>query len=141
MFLNRQSAGAEMTTVEDFGDLKPRRRTDGSTRALTRSWRIGDVTVTKIVEHELVVDLRAALPKADHAKLLALPWLQPHFLTPDGLAIMSFHALLIAAPGKRILVDTCLGNHKELSMISPVLSQLQGPFLEVIWDGAFAREN
>jgi glyoxylase-like metal-dependent hydrolase (beta-lactamase superfamily II) len=130
-----------MTALKDDGDLKPRRRTDGSTRALTRSWRIGDITVTKIVEHELVVDLRAALPKADRAALLALPWLQPHFLTPDGLAIMSFHALLIAAPGKRILVDTCMGNHKELSMISPVLSQLQGPFLEDLASAGFAREN
>lgn len=127
--------------AEDSGDLKPRRRTDGSTRALNRSWRVGDVTITKLVESELVVDLQAALPKATRAALLALPWLQPHFLTPDGLGIMSFHALVVDAPGKRVLVDTCMGNHKELSAISPALHQMQGPFLEDLAAAGFARDS
>jgi glyoxylase-like metal-dependent hydrolase (beta-lactamase superfamily II) len=54
---------------------------------------------------------------------------------------MSFHALVVDAPGKRILVDTCMGNHKELSMISPVLHQLQGPFLDDLAAAGFARDS
>src|SRR5262249_35656837 len=119
-----------MASVEEIDDQKPRLRTKNGARHLNRSWKIGDVTITKIVEHEGGGELLAALPKGDRAQLLALPWLQPHFLTPDGLAIMSFHALVVDAPGKRIVVDTCMGNQKELSIISPIFSQLQGPFLE-----------
>jgi glyoxylase-like metal-dependent hydrolase (beta-lactamase superfamily II) len=130
-----------MASVEEVDDLKPRLRTKDGTRHLNRTWRIGDVTITKIVESEVVVDLRAALPQADRARMLALPWLQPHFLTPEGLAIMSFHALVVDAPGKRILVDTCMGNHKDLSIISPIFSQLQGPFLEDLAAAGYPRES
>ncbi len=130
-----------MGTVLDDQDLKPQRRTEGSTTFLNRSWRIGDVTVTKIVESELVVDLRAALPKAERAAMLGLPWLQPDFMTPEGLAIMSFHALVVDTPTKRILVDTCMGNGKDLAMISDQLHEMQGPFLADLAAAGFPRES
>jgi glyoxylase-like metal-dependent hydrolase (beta-lactamase superfamily II) len=94
------------------------------------TWRVGDVSITKIVEQEAASELQWTLPAATREALLALPWLQPHFVTPDGLGISSIHALVIATPTRRIIVDTCGGNGKDRTAWAPVLHRLQGPFLQ-----------
>ncbi len=82
-------------------------------------WQIGDVRVSRIVEMEVPVPyhvdapfLRGAAPEA----LRGIDWLHPHFATPDGLMILSVHALLVEAPGMRLIVDTCIGNDKPRGM-------------------------
>ena len=40
------------------------------------------------------------------------PWLYPHFVTEENELLLSIHALLIEAPGLRLVVDTCIGNDK-----------------------------
>ena len=42
-------------------------------------WRIGDVTVTKIVELEVTGGSRFILPQATYDAVLPIGWLQPHF--------------------------------------------------------------
>jgi hypothetical protein len=42
-------------------------------------WRIGDVTVTKIVEMEVTGGSRFILPQATYEEILPISWLQPHF--------------------------------------------------------------
>ena len=77
------------------------------------SWRIGDVTVTRVVEMEIPIpysEEHAFLPEARPDVLARMPWLYPHFVTPEGAVILSFHALLVDAPGLRVVVDTCIGN-------------------------------
>jgi glyoxylase-like metal-dependent hydrolase (beta-lactamase superfamily II) len=106
-----------------------------------RRWRVGDVTITKIVEHEVTGELERTLAKANREDLLAVPWLQPYFLTPEGLGITSIHALVIEAPGRRILVDTCIGNDKDREAMVPIFQCLQGPFLGDLASAGFARED
>src|SRR6202161_639314 len=58
---------------------------------------------------------------------------------------MSIHALVIEAPdgtrtGRRILVDTCLGNDKEGRRI-PTWNKLNLPFLADLAAAGFARES
>jgi glyoxylase-like metal-dependent hydrolase (beta-lactamase superfamily II) len=53
---------------------------------------------------------------------------------------MSIHALLIEAPGRRIIVDTCLGNDKKDRRI-PTWNDRQGCFLEDLTAAGFARET
>jgi hypothetical protein len=77
-------------------------------------WRVGKVTVTKIVEMEVTGGSRFILPQATYEEILPIGWLQPHFADERGRLKMSIHALVVEAPdgtksGRRIVVDTCLG--------------------------------
>jgi glyoxylase-like metal-dependent hydrolase (beta-lactamase superfamily II) len=108
-------------------------------------WRIGDVTITKIVEMEVTGGSRFILPQATYEEILPISWLQPHFADERGRLKMSIHALVIEAPdgtknGRRIVVDTCLGNDKEGRRI-PTWNNLQLPFLGDLAAAGFPRET
>jgi glyoxylase-like metal-dependent hydrolase (beta-lactamase superfamily II) len=91
-------------------------------------WQVGRVTITKVVESETVVELASILPRATAESLLAIPWLRPHFVTPDGRGIISVHALVVETPTKRIIVDTCNGNGKN-RLPWQMITNLQTSFL------------
>src|ERR1700744_1830469 len=82
-------------------------------RTRMSSWRIGDVTVTKIVELEVTGGSRFILPQATREAIQPIAWLQPHFADQDGRLRMSIHSLIVQTPTRRIVVDTCLGNDKQ----------------------------
>ena len=103
-------------------------------------WRIGDVTVTKIVEMEVTGGSRFILPQATYEAVLPITWLQPHFADERGRLKMSIHALVVEASGRRFLVDTCLGNDKQGRRI-PAWNNLQGPFLADLAASGFPRES
>ena len=87
-------------------------------------WRIGEVTVTKIVELEVTGGSRFILPQATYEAVLPIGWLQPDFADERGRLKMSIHALVVETPSRRIIVDTCLGNDKENRRI-PTWNKLQ----------------
>ncbi len=68
------------------------------------------------------------LPDAIPEKLLPIQWLAPHFMTHEGEAIASIQAFIVESQGKRIIVDTCLGNDKKLPIRR--WANRKGPFLE-----------
>lgn len=103
-------------------------------------WRIGRVTVTKIVELEVTGGSRFLLPQATYDEILPIGWLRPDFADERGRLRMSIHALVVETPERRILVDTCLGNDKENRRI-PAWNNLHGPFLADLADAGFARES
>ena len=79
------------------------------------AWRIGEVTVTRIVETELPFAYHPKhpfMPAATPEALSQIPWLHPNYVTPEGALRLSVHALLVEAPGLRLIVDTCIGNDK-----------------------------
>jgi len=79
------------------------------------TWRIGDFTITKVVETEGAGPnggSESALADAWPEAVVDIPWLIPDFATAEGHLCMSVHALLIETPGKRLIVDTCIGNDK-----------------------------
>lgn len=103
-------------------------------------WRIGKVTVTRIIENEdNSMPAAAMLPEAIPANLAAIGWLQPNFVDANGHLVSSIHTLLIESRGMRICVDTCLGNDKP--RIVPLWNQRQGTFLEELAAVGFARER
>lgn len=54
----------------------------------------------------------------------------PAFVDPEtGLLIMSFHSLVVRTDRGNLLVDTCVGNHKERPLI-PEWHQQQWPYLD-----------
>jgi glyoxylase-like metal-dependent hydrolase (beta-lactamase superfamily II) len=103
-------------------------------------WRIGRVTVTKIVELEVTGGSRFLLPQATREAVLPIAWLCPHFADETGRLKMSIHALVVETPSCRILVDTCLGNDKENRRI-PAWNRLQTSFLTDLATAGYPRET
>ncbi|HVH75776.1 MAG TPA: MBL fold metallo-hydrolase [Stellaceae bacterium] len=103
-------------------------------------WRIGRVSVTKIVELEVTGGSRFILPQAVPETILPIGWLFPHFADERGRLRMSIHALVIETPSRRIIVDTCLGNGKENRAI-PGWNNLQGPFLADLERAGYPRQS
>jgi glyoxylase-like metal-dependent hydrolase (beta-lactamase superfamily II) len=103
-------------------------------------WRIGDVTVTKIVELEVTGGSRFILPQATPEAILPIGWMQPHFADERGRLKMSIHAFVVETPTHRIVVDTCLGNDKQHRRI-PAWNNLQGPFLADLAAAGYPRES
>lgn len=74
-------------------------------------WKIGEVTVTKVVELEQELPLSGLLPKATPEALAAhVSWLAPYFIDDEGMTDLSIHAFVIESNGLRIIVDTCVGD-------------------------------
>ena len=91
-------------------------------------WKVGDVTITKVVEIEIPGPASWIIPQATPENLARETWLQPHFADAEGLAIMSVHALVVESAGCKVLVDTCVGNDKKRPI--PDWNERSGPFLE-----------
>src|SRR6266852_2104429 len=102
-------------------------------------WRVGEVTVTKVVELEVTGGSRFILPQATYEAVLPIGWLQPDFADERGRVKMSIHALVVETPKRRIIVDTCLGNDKENRRI-PGWNKLQTGFLSDLAAAGYPRE-
>ncbi len=103
-------------------------------------WRIGDVTVTKLVELEVTGGSRFLLPQATPEAIKPIAWLQPHFADENGRLRMSIHSFIVELPSRRIVVDTCLGNDKENRRI-PHWNNREGPFLAELADAGFPPDS
>ena len=103
-------------------------------------WRIGDVTITKIIELEATGGSRFLLPQATPDAIAPIGWLRPHFADENGRLRMSIHTFLVETPDRRIVVDTCLGNDKENRHI-PTWNNLQTRFLSDIAAAGYPRES
>jgi glyoxylase-like metal-dependent hydrolase (beta-lactamase superfamily II) len=108
--------------------------------SVPQRWKIGDVTITKIVESQTLFDIPKLFPNASLESILALPWLHPHFVTPEGRGILSIHALVVETPTKRIIVDTCVGNSKERAGWTHY-ANLQSSFLKDLEACGFSRDS
>lgn len=107
-------------------------------------WKIGDVTVTRIVEIEGGAfpaggGAGTMLPDASPENVKTVPWLVPHFADEKGWIKASVHALLVDAPGVRLVVDTCVGNDKARG--NPFFNQLKTPFLDHLKAAGWSRES
>ena len=103
-------------------------------------WRIGDVTVTKVIELEATGGSRFLLPQATPDAIKPIAWLRPHFADENGRLRMSIHTFLVETPERRIVVDTCLGNDKENRHIT-TWNNLQTRFLSDIAEAGYPRES
>jgi glyoxylase-like metal-dependent hydrolase (beta-lactamase superfamily II) len=103
-------------------------------------WKIGDVTVTKIVELEMAGGSRFLLPQATREEILPIAWLRPHFADDEGRLRLSIHSFVVETPDRRIIVDTCLGNDKTGRRI-PHWNDRDGPFLADLAEAGFPAES
>ncbi len=77
----------------------------------SNQWRIGDILVTSVVEQAFDWAPPSFLfPDATNELVQRHSWLVPDFADSDGNINGSVQALVIDQPGRRILVDPCVGN-------------------------------
>ncbi len=103
------------------------------------TWKIGDVTVTSVVEIEQHWKFAWLLPDVTDDDIEAIDWLRPHFVDEKGKLILRIQALVVESRGQRIVVDTCVGNGKERP--TPLFDQLQTTFMEDMIGAGFAPEE
>ena len=103
-------------------------------------WKIGEVSITRVIESEAPWDGTLLLPEATAANVRKeRDWLHPTFTDAAGLLRMSIHAFVIESRGKRIVVDTCIGNDKERPI--PEWNRKQWPFLANLEQAGYPRES
>ncbi len=77
-------------------------------------WRIGDLKLIKVLEHEDLWQGRIIAPMMTAENVLKeAGWLVPRFANEAGRIRISFHSLIVESGGLRILIDTCVGDNKQ----------------------------
>lgn len=75
---------------------------------------LGDFRIDRAVEYEGPFILPGELfPDFDAAALAGHDWLGPIFEPGTGRMMLSFHSFVLRTGRHTILIDTCMGNHKE----------------------------
>ena len=82
---------------------------------MSESFRLDDYAVTAIVDKDCFeIDLARMFPTASADAMAAHAWLAPHHYDPTARRIrLGMHSFLIRTGTLNILVDMCVGEHKE----------------------------
>ena len=103
-------------------------------------WQIGQVRVTQVVEAgPTPTSTRFFFRDAPDDLVQRHAWLKPHFADDDGRLLISVHCFIIESAGRRIVVDTCVGNDKPRQ--NPGWHRLQTPFLQDMAAAGFPVES
>jgi len=103
------------------------------------SWQVGRVKITRIVEMDLPAPAQA-IAQATPEALRQSPWLYPHFVSEDDAILkLSIHALLVEAPGLKLVVDTCIGNDRPREITGG--EPLATPFLQHLEEVGWSRDG
>jgi glyoxylase-like metal-dependent hydrolase (beta-lactamase superfamily II) len=82
---------------------------------MTMRWKIGDVTVTRVVESTPLLDPLEFFPGSSAVDWERhRDWLVPHFVTEEGECRLSIHMLVVESLGQTIVVDCCVGEVSSL---------------------------
>lgn len=100
-------------------------------------WKIGDVRIVKVLEHELPVPLQGLLEEVPDDAVERHPWLAPDFVDEAGNARLSIHGLVVDTGDRRILVDTCVGEMREGLQLPP----LPSGFLDRLAEAGYRPED
>jgi glyoxylase-like metal-dependent hydrolase (beta-lactamase superfamily II) len=102
-------------------------------------WKIGDVDIARVVEIEGPSPGTFLFAEATPERLLQHAWLKPWFLAEDGRSIGAIHCFVISSAGRRIVVDTCVGNDKRREV--KAWHMRQGRFLQDLAEAGYPRGN
>jgi glyoxylase-like metal-dependent hydrolase (beta-lactamase superfamily II) len=92
---------------------------------------VGDVRITRVIELEQpLLDPLTFLPDCTEEALDAeLSWLAPRYYSPEArLLVLAMQSFLVESGGRRILVDTCIGDCKPRAW--PVFHDLRTGWLD-----------
>jgi glyoxylase-like metal-dependent hydrolase (beta-lactamase superfamily II) len=103
-------------------------------------WTVGNVPITRVVEFEI-----GGFPPGfmfaglTEERVKSVAWLHPHYADPDGTIRYAVQAFVIVSQGRRIIVDTCVGNDKDRNNES--WNHLKLPFLERLTEAGYPPES
>lgn len=102
---------------------------------------LGEITIARVVEMEGPMMRPQDLLPAATAEMLDLhrAWLEPHYLSPSNILIMSIQSFVVRTSQRTILVDTCVGNDKQRD--NPSWTNLQLPYLQDLKAAGFSPED
>ena len=106
------------------------------------SWQVGDVKISCIVEFKSAAPYdpeRGMIIGATPEVLAQIPWLKPKYVSPEGHLLMAVQAVLVEAPGLKLLVDTCVGNDKPRRMTRNI--GLKTGFLQRLESAGWSRDD
>jgi glyoxylase-like metal-dependent hydrolase (beta-lactamase superfamily II) len=90
-----------------------------------KTLQLGDVTIDRVQDWVgPLFEVANFFPGGDWATIESQrDWLEPHFLLPKdkmkkGFLDASLHTFVVRTPRHNILIDTCIGNHKQRSIIA-----------------------
>ena len=74
---------------------------------------IGDIRIRAVTEMQTTGGSRFVLPQATPELIRGIPWLAPDFADENGRLKMAIQSFLVETGGRKVLVDTGLGNDKQ----------------------------
>ncbi|HAU21708.1 MAG TPA: MBL fold metallo-hydrolase [Erythrobacter sp.] len=77
------------------------------------NWQIGEARISAIVEQTLG-GLEALITKAKPEALAEIDWLAPNYVDDAGNMVGLVQCFVIETGGKLVVVDTCVGDNKDL---------------------------
>lgn len=103
-------------------------------------WKVGRTTITCVVENQTDrIPPEAFFPAATRAAVAKHAWLVPDFADEQGRLSFSVQAFVIDQPGRRIVVDPCVGNNKKRTY--PFWNEKTWPFLERFARAGFSTDS
>lgn len=104
-----------------------------------QQWKIGNVTIVRILETSEPVPWAAIYGEQTSHLSRKYPYLTPRFLTPEGQIILAVPAFVVFSGGRRVLVDTCVGNDKPREISN--CNNLQTAFLKDLAAAGYPPES
>lgn len=105
-----------------------------------KSWKVGDVTISRIVEiWDFQDNINMTMSDATADEVIAMDWLHPHYATPEGLQRMNFQGFVVQTPTRTIVVDSCIGAGREREF--DVFCDLPEGFLQDLESLGISRED
>ena len=105
-----------------------------------RTFEVGDIKITRIVEVWSFTDnINMTIADATPEEVIALEWLHPHYATPEGEQRINFQGFVVQAPGRNIVVDSCIGAGRDREF--DVFCDLPEGFLEDLESLGMSREE
>ncbi|MYX95936.1 MBL fold metallo-hydrolase [Streptomyces sp. SID486] len=104
------------------------------------AWTVGDVIVHRIDEIPLPAATGAwLLPAATPDVVMAQDWLRPSFADDEGLLRIDSHSFAFSLRGRRVLVDTGIGNGKRRA--NPAWHDLDTDYLRRLTAAGFPPDT
>src|SRR4051794_7740790 len=102
----------------------------------TQRWKVGNATITSVVEDETHhIPPEFFFPAATAADVAEHPWLVPDFADEHGNVALRIQAFVVEIGLRRVLVDPCVGNFKQLPIV--FWNEMEWPFFERFTDAGF----
>jgi len=114
-------------------------KSDKKGESRIRRWNVGNVKITSVMESADRIPWQAIFPAETSGLYKKYDWLVPRFMTPEGQIILAVQAFVLTVGGRRIVVDTCVGNDKPREIEQ--CNNLQTAFLKDLTAAGFPPET